>query len=48
MGGLRRPLRSKVFPSGNVCLHSGNDCCAPTPIASAASSAERHTMTDMR
>jgi hypothetical protein len=43
MGGLRRPLRSKVLPSGNVCLHSGNGCCAPTPTAIAARSAARPT-----
>ena len=44
MGGLRRPLRSKVLPSGNVCLHSGNCCCAPTPTAIAASSARLTAM----
>ena len=44
MGGLRRPLRSKVLPSGNVCLHSGNCCCAPTPTAIAASNARLTAM----
>ena len=48
MGGLRRPLRSKVLPSGNVCLHSGSSCALAMTIAAAARTARSMTSTNVK
>lgn len=44
MGGLRRPLRSKVLPSGKVCLHSGSCAFTPAAAPSSAIAANRASM----